>query len=562
MSATSTYAQIILIKGKVFDNENKQFLAGATIKVGTAATKTNAVGNFELAVPLIDLMEKGINFSYIGYLNKRLIYQPKHFYQVEMIQNTNQLNEVVITPGDDIMKKAINNIPLNYPNQAIMLNGIFRMQEWRNKSQYFKTDAIIKAYIPPYGSSKNTTVMVIHNQLDTLHDKTIEYIRFLNFYNVVGYGDIVHNKDLLNQISKKRKYDYRLLGKEMYNNHRVYVINTALTDSSKVLDKFEATFYIDTASYAFVAANYSYYKLESAKANVQKTNKETTRRVSYEKKIGSKWYLAEVNQKYYRSEFKNIPLQTTVNFIRTEIDSINVAPIPYNDIIQKDDDVLKINKPNDLEEWEKYKALFKKAELEGTIASISQSLLDTIRLNNAIANPLGQKDKKSFVLRAYDYLKKDNVRSTLGLTQLPTELKSDLFNIPESVNYGFSYDMNYRFYKNFFLGLEITNNFWNKKRINLSTIGLNLSNEFVINKNARNIIFTPFVGYQFTTIKYQKAKENYTSFNYGMRAAIDLTRKKALFVSSGFNTAKGVSNLSDLRIMPTGYALSFGILFK
>jgi pyruvate/2-oxoglutarate dehydrogenase complex dihydrolipoamide acyltransferase (E2) component len=110
MGTTTTYAQIISIKGKVIDGKSRQVLAGATIKVGTAITKSNATGNFELNAPLNDLMEKGINFSYIGYLNKRLIYQAKQFYQVEMIQNTSQLNEVVITPGDDIIKKAIKTI--------------------------------------------------------------------------------------------------------------------------------------------------------------------------------------------------------------------------------------------------------------------------------------------------------------------------------------------------------------------------------------------------------------------------------------------------------------------
>lgn len=562
MGTTTTYAQIISIKGKVIDGKSRQLLAGATIKVGTAITKSNANGNFELNAPFNDLIEKGINFSYIGYLNKRLIYQSKQFYQVEMIQNTSQLNEVVITPGDDIIKKAIKNIPLNYPNKAIMLKGIYRMQTWRNKSQYFKTDAIIKSYVPPYNSGKDPNVTVLHNQLDTINDKSIEYIRFLNFYDVVRYGDIVHNKHLINKISKKRMYDYRLLGKEMYNNHRVYVINTSITDSSKVLDKFDATFYIDTATYAFVAANYIYYQEKITEADVLKTNREINRQVSYEK-IGSKWYLKDVSLNYNKSGFKNIPpVQATGNFIRTAIDSINVSPIAYKDIIQWEDDILKINKPNDPDEWEKHKELFKKAELEGTIASIPQALLDTIKLNNTIANPPNEKDKKSFLMRIYNYTSKDNIRSTYGLTKLSLELKSSLFDIPESINYGLSYDTNFRFYKNLFLGLDLNSNFWNKKKINLTTIGLNLSNEFVINKNGRNILFTPFAGYQITNIKYQKAREHLYGFNYGMRAAVDLSRKKALFISSGYNTAKGVSNLSDLSIKPTGYYMSFGILIR
>ncbi len=397
----------------------------------------------------------------------------------------------------------------------------------------------------------------MQNRIDTIYDKSIRYLKHVSSYNVVDFLDIAHNKFILDKILKKRKFDYLLKGKQIYNNHKVFVINTTLKDTTKRFDKIDATLYIDTATYAFVAANIYIYNLLQF---TFLTNKILNYRVDYEK-IGNKWYLLEGHVTNI-AELKNQLPQSTVDFIRIAIDSVDAKRIPYKDIIQPLDDVLLVDKLTSKQEWAKNDSIFKKAESEGRIEIVSNTLLDTIKTNNVIANPPNKKLKTPFGKRVLNYIAKDNIRTSLGLIKFPFVVKSQLYTVPESINYGSSVGANYRLYKNLFLGFQLSNNFWNKKKINLSTINFNLSNDFVFNKNSRSIILTPYAGYSSITANYGKSKINYNTFDYGLRASYELTRKKALFISSSLNSATGTAKLNELTITPNNYVIGFGIIFK
>jgi hypothetical protein len=456
-----------------------------------------------------------------------------------------------------LIKKAIKRIPENYPDKPIVIKGILRTQAWRNKSEYFKSDAVIKAYVPPYSGNEKTTVAVLQNHIDTVYDRTLKYLKRVSNYNVVDFEDIAHNRFILNKILKKRKFDYLFIGKQVYNNHKVFVINTTLKDTNKIFDKIEATLYIDTASYAFVAANIYIFNLVRSGFL---TNKVLNYRVAYEP-IGTKWYLSETHFNGTSVYKKQSPV-TTIDFIRTEIDSINAKRIPYKDIIQQLDDALLVDKPNSKEEWAKNNILFKKAESGGKVEIVSNTLLDTIEKNNAITNPPGQKVKRSFGHNVVYYLTKDNVRITLELTKFPVAINSQLYVVSKSVNYGWGESMDFRLYKNLFLVFQGYTNFWNNKHIALSTTALNLSNDFVFNKNSRSITVTPYAGFEQIIISYQRNEIDYNTFDYGLRVSYELTHKRALILSYGFNSASGISTLNGLTITPTRYAIGLGIVIK
>ncbi|WP_028298592.1 carboxypeptidase-like regulatory domain-containing protein [Olivibacter sitiensis] len=556
ISPSTALAQLVLVKGNVSDKKTNSKLSGVTVKVGAQATATNKDGYFELTAPLKTITESGINFSHLGYLNSRLIYQPNHFYEVELMESGTELGEVVITArvnGEDIIKKAIKKIPENYPDKPISINGVLRIQTWRNQSEYFKSDALIQAYIPAYTSKEKTTVTVLQNRLDTLYDPSLRYLRRMAHYNVVEFQDIAHNSYILNKISKKKKFDYVMTGIQTYNGHRVFVINTTVRDTGKVYDRIEASLYIDTASYAFVAANIYFYNLVRMGLL---TNEILNHRVDYEK-IGKKWYLKEAHA-YTELELKEQKPIAYVNFIRTEIDSIHPQPIPYKDIVQNGDNMLSIDKPGSEEEWARHEHLFKKAEDEGKMELISAALLDTIRQNNAINQSL----KRPFMNRVYSYLSNGNVKSSLGLAKFPIAISSEFHSVPGMVGYGLRLGTDYRLYKKLFVGFELGSNIWNKRRIGVSTLALNLSNDFVFNKDGRHIILSPYVGFGRISTRFEGERANYTAFDYGLRASYELSRKRALFISSGFNSANGSSTLNTVTITPTRYALGFGLVFR
>lgn len=548
-------AQTVIIKGNVYDHQNRKGLSGATIKVGNQATKTDKNGYFEINTPLKTVTELGISFSHIGYLNVNLIYQPQHVYQVYLTESSAELREVLIAPGDDIIKKAIKKIPENYPDKPTMIKGLLRIQKSRNNSQYFRSDAVIKAYVPPYSSSEKTKVTVLANQLDTIYDKTLKYIRNIDSYNLVEFADIAHRQEVLIKLLKKRKFDYRLRGKQIYNGHKVFVINSVLLDTTEKYNKLEVTLYIDTISYAFVASKLAYFDIPRLGPFIAK--KEVVYRVDYEK-IGTKWYLSEAHAKII-AIFKDEEPQTISDFVRTELDTLNVEKLAYKDIVQKTDDVLVIDKPASQLDQKKNDSLFSKFVSAGKIEPIPLEKLDTIKSNKITASI---NYRKSLGRRVYDYIRSDNIRATLGIYKLPIELRSTAYEVPESIIYGKGSSYSFRLYKDLFLKYEYTSNFYNRKKIKLSTTIVDLAYDLIMHANNRELIFTSLIGYELIDAKFEGVVKNYNTFNLGLRTSYELSQKVAPFASIKLNPPLKGYTINTLTIRPTGYSVGFGILLK
>ncbi|RZL44535.1 MAG: hypothetical protein EOO93_27855, partial [Pedobacter sp.] len=96
ISFKTAFAQQILVKGIISDNQLNKPISDATIKVGRQSTRSDINGYFELLSPLIKLKENGIEISHIGYLSSRLIHHPNHFYEVKLLQSPTQLKEVIV----------------------------------------------------------------------------------------------------------------------------------------------------------------------------------------------------------------------------------------------------------------------------------------------------------------------------------------------------------------------------------------------------------------------------------------------------------------------------------
>ena len=557
ISQNALFAQSVIVKGRVVDSQYKLAIPSVTVSVGFDATSTDSNGYFSLSAKLGALTEKGINFTCIGYLPVRLIYEPAHIYMVDLVRSNTQLNEVIIGAGSDIIRKAVLRISQNYPKKPIVVKGILRIQTWRNQSEYFKSDALIEAYIPPYDKSEKASVSVLQNKIDSIYDRSLRHLRYLSNYNVLQFEDIAHNRLLLNTILKKRKFDYWLIGKQVFNKRTVYVVNTNLTDTSKRFNKINATFYIDTATFAFVAANLS---LNNAIKPGLLTAKALDYRISYEL-IGGKWYIREVHATG-SWEYKSQLPQSTVDFIRTAIDSLDGRRIPYKDIVQNTDDILLIDKPGEKTRWSENDSVFRKAESDSKLAIIPNTLLDIIKKNNAIANPPDYKVQKPFRNRVVDYLANDNVRTFLGLTKFPVTVNSKLYNITGAVDYGWGGGVNYRLYQNLFFELQEYANFYSNKHIGLSLTDLNLANEFIFRKNSRSITLTPFAGFEQINANYKKSKIVYDNFNCGLRISFQETHKMAYFISSNYDPGLTNKLLNGAIIHPNYFAEFAGIVFK
>jgi predicted RNA-binding protein len=283
--------------------------------------------------------------------------------------------------------------------------------------------------------------------------------------------------------------------------------------------------------------------------------------VDYEQ-IGQKWYLVQTHYSGL-SEYKNEKPQRKIDFIRTQIDTINVHPLLYKDIVQMMDDVYLIDKPANKEEIGAIDSLFTKAEIEGKIEPVPTLLIDTIRKNNAITNPPNQKPKVSFGQKIILYISKgENVKFFYELNKFPITINSELYGVSGSVNYGRGLFIGLRLYKNLFFEFGTYDNFWNNKHIDLNEAQINLEYNFIFNENGRRITLTPYTGFDQIAISYKKTEFDYNTFNLGLRTSFELSHQYSLFLSSSYNSANGTRLLNGLNLTPTHYTVAFGVVFK
>ena len=290
------------------------------------------------------------------------------------------------------------------------------------------------------------------------------------------------------------------------------------------------------------------------------TNKFLQYRVAYEK-IGKKWYLSETHVSA-TSELKKQSPQSTVDFIRTELDSVGAKKISYKDMVQENDNIYLIDKPGKDKKWANTDSLFIKAVSDGKLQTITSAFLDTIQTNNLISNPPNKKIIKPFVNKLSDYLSNDNIRPFYGLGKLPIGVNSQFNDASVTINYALGGGINARLYKNLFLGFQVYTNLRSKKYLQLSSTSFQLLNNFVFNKNARAITLAPYAGFALNNTKYQNTKIRYNAFYGGLRVSYELSHKKSLFLSSGYSSATSSFTLSQFKIKPSHYSIGVGLIFN
>jgi hypothetical protein len=551
-------AQTVIISGKVVDKKNNAALAAVFVSVGLVATSTNNKGDFSISADLSLLISKGLYFSCVGYQKQHLLYQPNHFYKVEMLEKVSALNEVVIGSGENIIRKAYKNIGKNYPDKPIILKGILRGQLTRHKSAFFKSDAIVNAYVPPYTGNEEASVAVVQNKIDSINDKTLRYLKWVSVYNLVASGDFVHKKGLVIQLSKMKRYQYSLVGKQTYQDHRVYVVNVSLKDTAKINNQIDVVLYIDTASYAFVAANVT--QLNVVKLGFLKQSK-SAYTVIYQP-IGAKWYVKEIHAEGYTVYGDENPTET-IDFITTGVDSTDVKQLAYKNIVQNLDDTQLIAKEGDKSKWLKYDSIFMAAEAENRITKLEPSLLDSMKKKNAMNSLTGvTKSKKSGLNGVLNYISHDNIRALYGAVKFPVYINSAGTQKLNVGNYGSDVSLNFRLANNLFFEFMQSSNISSGKRFDISDLQLNLANEIIFNKSFHQITLVPFLGYERLIIKNKFNQVDYNTLNLGMHAYYEINHQLAFYLSTGYSLENDGRQLQNFVIEPIHYSYIAGLILK
>ncbi len=330
-------SQNIAFSGKVIDKITKSAIVGATVKIEKNGFITNNKGYFSVSYGKNAIEKSGLTISCIGYNALQISFESNNtFLVIELESSSYTLPPVVLLTGArNIIKKAIERIPNNYPNNSFLIKGYQKTFEQINDSDYFfKDEALLNIYNPAYGNRKKTAnISVLQNKrleifnIDTVDIKNKKALRnWVGGYLFFKKIDFILNKFSFVNEKNIDEYNYILTGQTIRDQYNVFVIDFFTKENIR---GFEGTLFIDVESYAIVGAIFS--RNQGLKESTQKSVYKESFSV-FEVNFSQtnlKWYFQDyhVEQMFFRGEAnqQNNVYSFFADFITLSIDTVNVT---------------------------------------------------------------------------------------------------------------------------------------------------------------------------------------------------------------------------------------------
>ena len=199
------------IKGVLLDSKTKEPVVFATVRIQGKAVGviSNQDGSFKIPATF-KKMGYQLVISSLGYKNKNIELsnlQLKVTNTIYLNQETQQLQEVVVQgnrkpiknlDNKDILKKAIQRIPTNYPTTGFSLVGYYRDYQVKDDTYYNLNEAVLEVYDRGFS----------YDDYATTREKLLDYKLNYNFkrdsiiskpYNYSKKDKIIENAFLPNQ---------------------------------------------------------------------------------------------------------------------------------------------------------------------------------------------------------------------------------------------------------------------------------------------------------------------------------------------------------------------------
>jgi hypothetical protein len=304
----------ITVKGKVVDAETGSPLVFATIAVkeSNVAIVTNIDGEFTLKV-YQPIASKSLEVSFLGFKNKTVpvenLRSGKNIISLDPAPIP--IKEVVVRPIDpeDIVSRAISNIPKNYEENSNFMTSFYREAIRKNRSYVSIGEAVVEIFKAPYNSDvrydaariykgrKNSDVQKMDTVLFKLQGGPVSVLQL----------DIVKNTSDILTREAMRYYNYNLGGVIEIDGKPHYIIQFVQRPSVDI-PLFMGSLYIDMDTYAITEAEFGFNLSDKAKATeifikkkplgMEVTPEVATYRTKYREQNG-KWHF-----EYSRAEVR------------------------------------------------------------------------------------------------------------------------------------------------------------------------------------------------------------------------------------------------------------------
>lgn len=394
LSTLSTAQEYRTIRGKIYDKQTNQPVAYAHVGIleKGIGTTTSDNGIFVFKVPE-KYADATLMVSFIGYKTyKKSLKEIESPARIYIEQTSSELTEVVVMDDaavENIIRKAVKNIPQNYPTHATTALGFYRESRTDDNLNYiYLAEGVLNIYKKSYKSRKEGQVSLVQGRLINLKNPldTTVYSNFTSGHMAAHRFDFVKNKvDFIDERFFP-VYNYWIEAITTYNGKKVFIIgfdkdyevdsvqgevvdegvgndspNISIVlglgkkkkKKKSIKARMKGKIYIEQDSYAFLRAEF-----EITKEGLKKYNDYPLYAGSWDgnayvvnyRQLGEKFYFSDALRegKYGGGGLYNNEIKIT------EINTEKATSLPYNDRIHRGEKFTKMTGEYDLDFWKSY----------------------------------------------------------------------------------------------------------------------------------------------------------------------------------------------------------------
>jgi len=477
------FAQTI-VSGKIVDINNEPLpFVHIRIENTNIGTISNDFGLFKLNTSSESINVR-IVITAIGYTAKKISLM-EGYHIIPLSPDVTKLKEVIVVSrdyGKELIQRAINAIPSNYPREEERHTGFFRETASWNKEEnpIYVTEAIIEAIKKPYKKkTQSGDVKLVEfrkyesKQLDSLKTRIYASAHHIHKLDMVARrGAFLGNPD---------GYKYKIKDTLRQDGKDVYEI------FFEKKNKISGYVYVIDSSFAIVKVDVKHHSFPMLPRFENRQFLNHT--VTYEHGQDKVW---RFKHSHYETAFKKKGrlLNLIGEYVTTEVQN-NKVDIPYIEKLQFGDILLDESKEYRSNFWNNYNIILPEENSKELFKSIDYSKKDNY---NSQANHL------TSILRRF--------KQDMTLKWTPIDISSyrlvynnSILDIEQDVvlskktSWGLAYSFFYEIKPNFFIGYA------NESRLSKTGItshDLVLSRNININPSGRPIFISPGVnlGYQ------------------------------------------------------------------
>ena len=255
-------SDIILIKGRVMAADSGNPLSNASISVENShvAVVSNQEGYFSLRID-VSYQHASLIVRFLGYENQRIPLKEligKSDIRILLSPSSIQLSEIQVFSGDGtgLVRKALERIPYNYPEEPNMMVAFYRESIKKNSNYISLVEAVLDVYKASYRSYEDDQAKIyIGRKATNISPRDTVLMKFQGGISTALLLDVAKKNEIVFG-EDAGDYLFTVQGALNINDKHHYVIDFEQRPGVKEI-LFRGKIYIDAQSFAIARMEFN-----------------------------------------------------------------------------------------------------------------------------------------------------------------------------------------------------------------------------------------------------------------------------------------------------------------